>query len=197
MCTQAQANGMKADFRSAALVGDRKAVSANAVLTSVHRGEADAARSGDDDTSVVAVMSAEASYQCIAGENEGAKRMIPSRQLLEDPFPANAGKSDPGVHLRETFGPETGISDRREAGVCYRGDRAVDAKPGCSRTGRAGAEITPAFIFYPGTTVRSPAIDAYEETRRKRFTSHARQTALRSDHAALPHDQVNPILISG
>jgi hypothetical protein len=81
------------------------------------------------------------------------------------------------MHLRETLGSEAGVFDRREAGVCDRGDRAVDAKPCCSRAGRASSEIAPAFVFYPGATVRSPAVDAYEETRRKHLATHAGQTA--------------------
>jgi hypothetical protein len=163
------------------------------MLASVHHGEADAAGPGDNNASVLSVVSTKASYRCVTGIDDGAKRMLPSLQFLKNAFTANAGKAHASMHMRKTFACETGIGDSREAGACYRCDRAVDAEPRRSRTSRAGAEVAPGIIFYSRTATRSPAVNADKQTSGKRLT-HACQTALRNDHAALPHDPLNSIL---
>src|SRR5687767_13627922 len=150
---------MQADLCAATLIGDRKAVSADSKLATVHHGKADAAGPGDDNASVAPAMGTEARNHCIVGINEGAKRMWPLHQFLKRALAADPGETHASVHLRQGRGGQAGIRGGCKACTDQCGKRTVDAQPCRCGTCHACTEITASVILDPCAAVRSTAVD--------------------------------------
>ncbi len=154
---------MQPEVGAAAFVGNGKTIAADPELASSNNGKADASRSDDDDAAVASAVRADTGDRRIVRVNNRAEGMRSLFELLEQAFPADAGKAHRGMHGTERAHAKASFLGGDATGLLDFSKCRLDSDAQGCRTGDTGPEKGSLHIFDARPATRAAAIDADEE----------------------------------
>jgi hypothetical protein len=157
------AHDLASDPGTAALVGDLRTPSADAMLPAAQYRPADRAGADDDDPAVGAVVRADAGRMRIRRQDDLAERLAPLPRRRELGGLGRTRQRQAGGDPRQIVRRELRLREAGERGLAHRREGLRQPQPDIGRAAPCLAKPCPRGIAQPGPAAGSAAVNAEEQ----------------------------------